>query len=119
MGTFQVELDDHTGIGVMEGDHLIALVGEGGPRIVEVAAHGLLPIEDIARGHDLVTGVTERAQRGLEVVLVLRLHVFADERLAPLAQFLADGYFEVWDAEYLYGDECRAAAGRIRGLESR
>ena len=66
----------------MEGDQLVALIGKGGPRVLEVAAHRLLPVEYIARRH---AGMAEGGERHLDVMVVLGLHVLADERLAALA----------------------------------
>jgi hypothetical protein len=44
---------------VVEGEQLFALVGKRGPRILEVAAHRLLAVEDVSGGDDLVARVTE------------------------------------------------------------
>ena len=94
VGPLQIELDYHAGVGVMKGDQLVALIGKGGPRVLEVLAHRVLPVEDIARRHDLVAGVAEGAQRQLEVVVVLGLHVLPDERLATLAQVLTGRHID-------------------------
>jgi len=51
---------------------------------------GSLQIEDLAGRDDLVAGVIEGAERHLEVVGVLGLHVLPDTSSAPLTQILAD-----------------------------
>src|SRR5437763_1948190 len=84
-----------------EGEHVVVSVaseaggvatiprlGEGGPRLGEVARALLLAVVDGARRDDLVARVAERGHRHVELVPVLRLHVLAHHGLAALAQGL-------------------------------
>ncbi len=82
----QVELDDHALLGVVERDQLVALIGERSARLGEVSADLALTVVDVARGDDLVARVRKGRDRGVEVVVVLRLHVLAHDRLAARAQ---------------------------------
>src|SRR5947208_5923188 len=71
VGPEQIELDDHSVVGVVERDQLVALIREGGARLLVVAAHGRLAVVDIARGDDLVARMLEGPDRRVEVVPVL------------------------------------------------
>jgi hypothetical protein len=86
VGPLQVELGDDRAVGVVQRDQLVALVGERRARLSEVGHDLLRPVVHVAGRDDLVPRVAERAERRLEVVLVLRLHVLAHHRFAPFAQ---------------------------------
>ena len=85
MRAVEVRLHDHRVVGVVERDQLVALVGERGPSLLEVAVDLGLPVEHVARGDQLVARVVERLHRDVELVPVLGLHVLDDE-LLPLAR---------------------------------
>jgi hypothetical protein len=78
----QVELGQHRVLGVVEPDQLVALVGECGARLLEVARHLLGAVVHVAVRDDLVTRVVERPHRHVELVPVLGLHVLTDDGLA-------------------------------------
>src|ERR1700692_4390296 len=67
-GPEQVELDDHGVVDVVEGDQLVALVGERGASLGVVAANLGLAVVDVAGGNQLVAGMRERADRRVAVV---------------------------------------------------
>ena len=71
---------------MVEGDRLVALVGERRAGLGEVRRHRLLTVVHLPRGDDLVAGVVEGRHRHVELVTVLGLHVLADQPLAVLAQ---------------------------------
>ena len=70
----------------MQRDQLIPLVRKRRARLLEVGHYLLTAVVHVPDRDDLVAGVVEGAERGVEVVLVLRLHVFAHHGLAPFAQ---------------------------------
>jgi hypothetical protein len=82
----QDELGDHRVVGVVQRDQLVALVGERGARLVEVALDRLGAVVDLAGRDDLVARVVEGRQRDVELVPVLGLHVLAHQLLSGLAQ---------------------------------
>ena len=82
VGAEQVELGDHRVVRVVQRDQLVALVGEGGARLREVAHHLLGPVVHLARGDDLVARMIEGAERHVELMPVLGLHVLAHDGLA-------------------------------------
>src|SRR5262249_47305612 len=86
LGPEQVELDDHRIVRVPQRAQLVALVGERRARRRVVLLHRLRAVEHLTRGHDLVARVREGRERGGEVLVILRLHVLADDRLAAIAQ---------------------------------
>ena len=86
VGAEQVELDDHGVLAVVQGDHLVALIWEGGAALGVVTAHLLLAVVHLAGGDQFVARVREGADRGVEVVDVLGLHVLAHNGLAASAQ---------------------------------
>ena len=86
MGPLEVEFDEDRVVGVMHLDQRVALVGERGPRLVEVAADLIGAVEDVAGRDDLVAGMAEGGDRRLELVAVLGVHVLADVRLASVAE---------------------------------
>ena len=92
MGPVQVGFDDHRLVGVMEGDQLVALVGERGARLLEVARHLVGAVEDVARADQLVARVVEGRERGVELVPVLGLHVLDNELLAPATKLRRKGH---------------------------
>ena len=92
MGSEQVGLDDHRVVGVVEGEQLVALVGERGARLLEVSGHRLAAVVDVARADQLVARVVEGLDRRLVLVPILRLHVLDHELLALATQLLADGH---------------------------
>jgi hypothetical protein len=53
---------------VVHGDRLHGEVGDAGEVLPVVAADGLLAVEDLARGHDLVAGMVEGGDDRVEVV---------------------------------------------------
>ena len=81
-----VELGDDRVVGDGEGGVLVALVGERTAGQLVVAGHLLGSVIDVPGGDDLVTRMVERRHRDVEVVGVLRRHVLAHDRKAPLAQ---------------------------------
>jgi hypothetical protein len=52
----QVKLRNHSVIGVVKRDELVALVGKRGASLLEIAANLDLAVVHIARGYDLVPG---------------------------------------------------------------
>ena len=73
-------------------DQLVALVGEGGAGLLEVASDLGLAVVDVARRDQLVARMLEGRHRRVELVAVLRLHVLDDELLASVAQGLGQGH---------------------------
>ena len=67
----------HGVIGMMEREQLVALVGEGGAGLLEVARDLLGAVVDVAGGDQLVARVVEGVEGGIELVPVLRVHVLA------------------------------------------
>ena len=73
-------------------DQLVALIGEGGAGVLEVAGHLLAAVVDVPRADQLVARVVEGLDRRLELVPVLGLHVLDHELLALATKLLADGH---------------------------
>ena len=78
----QVELHDHAVVGVVDRDHLVALVGKGRARARVVGAHGGFAVVHLTGRDELVARMRERGHRGLEVLAVLGVHVLAHHGLA-------------------------------------
>jgi hypothetical protein len=72
----------------MEHRVLVALVGERLASPAVVLAHLRGAVEHLAGWHELVARVVERAERDVEAMVVLGLHVLAHHRRAALAQRL-------------------------------
>ena len=62
------------------------LVGEDRPRQREVVADFCLAVEDVARRDELIARVRERADDGVEVEPVLRLHVLPHDGQSLLVE---------------------------------
>src|SRR5262249_22913785 len=86
MGAQEVEFHDHGVVGVMDGVDGVPLVGEGRARGGVVAADGALAVEHLARRDQLVAWMREGAERHVELVTVLGLHVLAHDGFASLAE---------------------------------
>ena len=86
VGAEQVELDDDGVVAVVQGDELVALIGERRARPPEVLAHLVLAVEHLTGADELVAGVGEGRHGGLHVAAVLGRHVLADRRLPPRPQ---------------------------------
>src|SRR5215470_16371410 len=85
VGSPDDRLDHHAVVGVMERAQLVPLVREGAPALLEVGAHLLGPVVDLAGGDQLVARVVEGVEGGAELMPVLGLHVLEDDRLSLLA----------------------------------
>src|SRR5262245_65992197 len=65
-----------------QGQDLVPLVRERGARRLVVPANGLLAVEDLAGGNQLVARMAERREGGVELAAGLRFHVAANDHLA-------------------------------------
>ena len=86
VGAAHHRLDQDRGVGMVQGQQLVALVGEGAPRLLEVRHHLLGPVVDLAGPHQLVAGVMEGGEGVVELVAVLGVHVLAHDLLALAPQ---------------------------------
>src|SRR5262249_7262695 len=82
----QIELDDDRIVGMPQGQDLVPLVRERGARRLVVPANGLLTVEDLAGGNQLVARMAERREGGVELAAVLRFHVAANDHLATVTE---------------------------------
>src|SRR5215218_2383087 len=90
MGPTKPELGDHGVVGVMQGDQLVALVGEGRAALSVIRPYLGLSVVHVVRADQLVARVVERLYRHVEFEPVLRLHVLAHYALALLAESVSD-----------------------------
>ena len=88
MGPAYDGLDQHRVVGVMQGQQLVALVGESGAGVLEVLHDLLGSVVDLAGGDQLVPRVVKGVERVVELVAVLGVHVLAHDRLARRAHRL-------------------------------
>ena len=86
MGAHEVELHDDGIVGVMDRVDRVPLVGESGAGRGVVAADGLLAVVHLAGCDQLVAWMGEGAERHVELVAVLGLHVFSYDRCAALLE---------------------------------
>ena len=86
VGAAHHRLDQDRVVGVMKGEQLVSLVREGSTRLLEVGAHLVVAVEDVAGPDQLVAGVLEGLHGRVVLVTVLGVHVLADEQLAGAAK---------------------------------
>ena len=86
MRALQVELRHDRVVGMVQGDQLVALIRERGPRLLEVARHLPLAVVPVPGRDYLVARVVESAHGRVEVVPVLGLHELANDGLAAGAE---------------------------------